>query len=213
MKGGKEEERLYLFDADWLDIEKTDMDNMGELIARHKGRYSLGAFMVRPGMKVLDFPCGSGYGSTILSNHGEIDIEYHGYELDMTTVEFARYFYYGIFRVRDLKKPEIPKDFFDLICCVEGLEHIELEYHHQLIQAFYDALKVGGRLLVTMPEAQSKSGLSLINHYHVGELTASDFDHLLRSHFPSVQTFYHADTLHNGHESIMLFGICRKEGV
>ena len=87
MRGGTNEERLYLFDAKWLDIEATNMPDMPGIIARHKGRYHLAAFLARPGMKVLDFPCGSGYGAQILK---EVGIKYVGADYDSETIEFAK---------------------------------------------------------------------------------------------------------------------------
>jgi 2-polyprenyl-3-methyl-5-hydroxy-6-metoxy-1,4-benzoquinol methylase len=88
MKGGKKEERLYLNDFHSMKIIKTEMPNMRELVARHRSRYHLAAFIARPGMKVLDFPCGSGYGCEIVE-----DVEYHGMDNDEITIEYAKYYY------------------------------------------------------------------------------------------------------------------------
>ena len=68
MRGGTNEERLYLNDLHSHGVLRTNMPNMKDLVARHKARYHLAAFVARPDMKVLDFPCGSGYGAEILDN-------------------------------------------------------------------------------------------------------------------------------------------------
>ena len=206
MRGGKNEERLYLFDHSLLNVERTNMPNMSELVARHEARYHLAAFLARPGMKVLDFPCGSGYGAKILK-----DVDYVGMDIDDITVEYANRFYAGRFYVDDMTDPKkIGDNQYDLICCIEGLEHIEMQYQPALISTFHKALVDGGRLFVSMPEAKGASGPSKTNPYHLGELSDDDFRGLLTEHFFDVQVYYHEDTLHNGNQAICMYGICRK---
>jgi 2-polyprenyl-3-methyl-5-hydroxy-6-metoxy-1,4-benzoquinol methylase len=207
MKGGKNQERLFLIDSELLGVKKTDMPNMHDLIARHKSRYYFAAFFARPGMKVLDFPCGSGYGSEIIK-----DVEYHGMDYDDVTIEYASKMYSGKFYVDDLTQPKSIGQNYDLICCIEGLEHISSEYQEPLIAVFYDALAPSGRLFVSMPEAPGESGPSLTNPYHLGELTRDDFLWLLETKFTDVQILYHEDTLHNGQQATCMYAICRKEG-
>jgi 2-polyprenyl-3-methyl-5-hydroxy-6-metoxy-1,4-benzoquinol methylase len=101
----------------------------------------------------------------------------------------------------------IGKD-YDLILCIDGPEHITQQYQEGLIWKFYDALKPGGTLLVSMPETE-KSGPSEINPYHLGELSFEDFVKLFYE-FDSVQIISHEDTLHNGVKSNCLYGIAKK---
>ena len=206
MQGGKKEERLYLHDLYSKDIKKTAMPNMQDLISRHKSRYHLAAFLARPGMKVLDFPCGSGYGFDILEG-----VEYSGMDVDEATIEYAKYFYPGgKFYVDDMTGPKkLGKD-YDLILCIDGPEHIEMDYHEQLIEKFYDALRSGGILLISMPEAPVESGPSLVNPFHLGELTFNDFASLLHTQFNNVQIITHEDTLHNGVKSTCMYAIARR---
>ena len=102
-RGGTIDERLYLYDLvidDWdkydessehiINFKKSDLPNMEGMIERHKARYFLPAFFCRPGMKVLDFPCGSGYGSEIIRSLGG---EYYGKDIDAPTIEYCRRIY------------------------------------------------------------------------------------------------------------------------
>jgi len=178
------------------------MPDMDGIVARHKARYHLGAFLARSGMKVLDFPCGSGYGADIIK-----DVNYIGMDVDEPTITYANYHHNGVFFVNDMTCPkEIGFD-YDLILCVEGLEHIEKKFQEPLIEQFYYALKPGGRLLVSMPEG---SGPNPDNPYHLWELTFNDFMTLLRNVFINVQIVCHDDMLHNGKKANLMFGICRK---
>ena len=73
--GGNDTERLFLEDLEFdsadgehVIVKKTSIPeiDMKDLVARHKGRYYLLGLHARPGRRVLDFPCGSGYAANIL---------------------------------------------------------------------------------------------------------------------------------------------------
>jgi len=223
IKRGNTGERLYLQDLDFdlptgakVIVKATNEAgvDMPDLIARHKGRYYLVGLFCRPGLKVLDFPCGSGYAAEILRPLG---VKYKGLDLDPYTIEYARRLYGGgttQFAVGDLRKP--PKGSscrFDVITCIEGLEHIEMKYQDNLIASLKSALKPGGVLVVSSPENPTgTSGKSVHNEYHLGELTRSDFLALLHRHFHSeeVELITHKNHLSTGVYTACLYGICHK---
>jgi len=211
--GGSNEERLYLYDAEFIyngtnvQVKKTAMPNLREIVARHKARYHLGAFLCRPGMKVLDFPCGSGYGYEILPK----SVFYEGKDIDEVTIEYCNRLFQNKFSVGDLRNPSLEYCSYDLIMCIEGLEHIEREHQSTLINAFYDALDKGGKLLITTPEGNSEP--SRTNHYHLCELAEGDFYRVLSKIFGdgNVQIIRLSDVLHNGERKTCLYGIAEKE--
>jgi 2-polyprenyl-3-methyl-5-hydroxy-6-metoxy-1,4-benzoquinol methylase len=223
IRGGKDGERLYLkniafkmSDGSKVIVKKTNEPgaNMTDSIARHKGRYGLLTLFSRPGFKLLDFPCGSGISTEVLRDYG---ITYYGYDIDAATIEYARRVYRNkktFFRVGDLCSPRLKKSFYDIIGCIEGLEHIEKNYQKPLIDVFYEALKPGGIFIVSSPENVSGvSGPSKINLYHKWELNKEDFLSLLNKKFgrKNVEILTYRAILTPGLiEMVCFFGICRK---
>lgn len=215
-------ERLYLRDLEFtmpngarVKVQKTNIENvdMADLIARHKGRYSLVGLFCQPRFRVLDFPCGSGYAANLLKEFGVI---YEGMELDLQTIEYASRVYGGPtakFIHGDLCYPQLGAEEYDVIACIEGLEHIDREYQSPLIAKLKDALKTGGTLIVSSPENPTGvSGPSLKNQWHKWELTREDFLSLLHFHFGGhgVELVTHRATLHTGERTTCFYGTCHK---
>jgi 2-polyprenyl-3-methyl-5-hydroxy-6-metoxy-1,4-benzoquinol methylase len=222
LRGGDDKERLYLRDLDLnlssgehLIVKKTYHPgaNMLDLIARHKGRYCLLGLYSRPGYKLLDFPCGSGYGVELLRQFGVI---YQGRDVDPYTIEYANRVYSdenSTFRVGDLTKPELGKEQFEVIGCIEGLEHIAGVYQSPLIKSFYNALVPGGTLVISSPKnTTGQSGPSVHNPYHLWELNRTDFLELLNTEFKSenVELVTHKAVLSTGVLTTCFYGICHK---
>jgi 2-polyprenyl-3-methyl-5-hydroxy-6-metoxy-1,4-benzoquinol methylase len=105
----------------------------------------------------------------------------------------------------------LPNDFFDIIGCLEGIEHIEEKFHDNLISALKKALKKDGVLIVSSPESQtSVSGPSISNQWHKWEMTGSDFIKLLRKHFETVEFITQKATLSTGVSTTCYYGVCHK---
>jgi 2-polyprenyl-3-methyl-5-hydroxy-6-metoxy-1,4-benzoquinol methylase len=224
-RGGKDPERLYLKDAGFVlsgsrekvVFKKSNIPgiDMEDLIARHKARYFLLGFYCRPGMRVLDFPCGSGYASQILE---PFDVLYTGLEFDPYTVEYARTIYsndrvkFGKGDLRILDSLETA--YYDVIGCIEGLEHIEMMHQDNLISHLKRALRPGGVIVVSSPENPTgKSGVSVHNQYHLGELTRVDFLDLLYRHFgyDRVELLTQKAKLSTGVVTNCFYAVCRKD--
>jgi len=219
-RGGKIEERLYLYDlviedynkfdrhlADKVVFKKTDLPNMDGLIERHRARYYLPAFFCRPKMRVLDFPCGSGYGFEIFREFG---VQYQGMDIDALTIKYCEIIYpenADNFSIRDLKYPRLEKESFDLIACIDGIEHIEERFQVKLIQHFYKALNKNGILIISTP---GKKNDTPVNRYHLSEFSRKDFEFVLGAFFNDVQIIEQDEVLHNFQETKCLYGICKK---
>lgn len=217
--------RLYLNDLEFdmsdgrhVIVKKTykpdgfSGHNMANLIARHKGRYHLLGFFCRPGTRLLDFPCGSGYAAQLLKDQG---IVYEGRDFDEPTVEYARRLYgspAAEFKFGDLEKPDLGEGGYDLIGCLEGIEHIGQEFQRPAIVSFHRALKPGGVLVVSSPE--SSTGVSepgRDNKWHKWELNKEDFLKMLSVFGEgNVELITLREVLHTGVMSTCFYAICRK---
>lgn len=222
-RGGADDERLYLRDLEFdlttgehVVVRATDIPNcnMPDLVARNLGRNYPVALYARPGQRVLDFPCGSGYLVEVLSRFG---VSYEGYDRDPITIEYARCMYcllsWASFGVGDLCRPEflMDKEPFDTIACIEGLEHIGRASQFQLLATLRKALKPGGTLIVSSPENPTgMSGPSEKNSWHLWELNREDFLELLHESFEphQVEVLTYKAVLHTGAPSTMFFGVC-----
>jgi SAM-dependent methyltransferase len=187
---------------------------MEDVIARHKARYGLVSLFCRPGKHVLDFPCGSGYSTQLLHCFG---VTYEGRDIDEPTVEFARR-QYGSERVRfnvgDLCQPTVGSATYDVVACIEGLEHIDAQYQAPLIQSLHYSLRPGGTLVVSSPEAVGKSGPSATNPEHKWELSGVDFVQLLTNQFgpQHVEIVSQRNiVLSTGVSTTCLYGVCHRE--
>lgn len=201
-------------------VQKRHIDNidMEDFIARHKGRYYPVGLFCRPRCRVLDFPCGSGYAADILKEFGVI---YEGRDLDLPTLEYASRIYgrpTAKFKRGDLCNPKLGSEKYDVVACIEGLEHIDKEYQDQLIGKLKEALKTGGTLIVSSPENPTGvSGPSLTNQWHKCELIKADFLSLLYSHFDcqDVELVTHKTILHTGEQETKqitcFYGFCHKQ--
>ena len=189
--------------------------NTPDLIARSLGRYGLLAMFSRVGTRVLDFPCGSGYAADFLGKFGVI---YEGREFDKATVEYADNVYgnkTSTFKFGDLCHPDLSANEYDLIGCIDGLEHIDKQFQKPLIKTLSKSLKKGGVMIVSSPENTSgKSGHSKNNPYHKWELTKEDFLKLLHSSFSPANVelvTYQAVLSYGAQLTTCFFGICHKE--
>ncbi|TES88943.1 MAG: class I SAM-dependent methyltransferase [Desulfobacteraceae bacterium] len=227
---GNNGERLYLETAkfysesqrDGVTVLKTETEGLENLVARHKARYGLVALFCRPWLKVLDFPCGSGYASKLL---GEYGVFYEGRDYDSVTIEYANSIYrrsifykdrFGNlprFILDDLRWSNLPDEAYDVIAFIEGIEHIEQKYQAGAIKALEKALKPGGVLIVSSPEAPGgKSGPSKMNKHHLWELTKYDFVPWLTyiSNFNKIELITQIDKLHTGETTNCFYAVCRK---
>lgn len=99
------------------------------------------------GAKILDAPCGDGEVSIELAKLG-FDIS--GVDMVDELLPEARAALDGRFRVADITRPlPWPDASFDLILCVEGIEHLEDAF--AFLREINRLVKPGGILIVTTP--------------------------------------------------------------
>jgi len=147
------------------------------------------------GAKVLDAPCGD----------GEVSIELAKFGLEVSAVDMvdellpqARAALNGRFRLADMTRPlPWPDATFDLIACIEGIEHLEDAF--AFLREMRRLLKPGALLLITTPNIISlrsrmrffASGFYNCDPRPLDESARHPLHHIGLRTFPELRYFLH----------------------
>ena len=127
---------------------------------------------------VLDVPCGTGWGSSLLSGYASLT----GLDIDRVAIDYARAHYPGI-RFVEGAMQNLPFDDhqFDTIICLEGLEHVALSDAQCFLREAHRVLRPDGTIIVTAPLLHN--GKHSLNPYHLYEFTADELHATLMRYF------------------------------
>lgn len=109
---------------------------------------ALGKLALRDGAEVLDAGCGTGRTMDELHGYGRV----HGFDLNPLGVEHARGRGHGDVRVARLEEIPYPDDFFDVITCLDVIEHTPDDVLS--LRELWRVTRPGGWLVVTVPAYQ-----------------------------------------------------------
>lgn len=128
---------------------------------------------------VLDVPCGMGWGTSLIKNTKSLT----GVDIDSGSVEEAksRYSNHATFRVGSMSGLDFADETFDLVVCLEGIEHVSKEIARDFVAESYRVLRPGGKLLVTSPHTES--GEHSGNPYHIHEYQTEELRTVLREKY------------------------------
>ena len=144
-----------------------------ELITRYEKANALAA-----GKDVLDCPCGCGWGTSLLFSASSVV----GIDISSEAIAYAKNHYMSekiSFIQADMGSFDL-KQSYDLIICLEGIEHVEFEVGRKAIQLFSKHLKRNGKLFISVP---IKEPCSPPNPYHLYHYSQSEFVDLINSRF------------------------------
>jgi len=150
----------------------------------HMPRYKY-ALSLAPNKTILDFGCGTGYGSSILATRANLVV---GVDIDESALEWARETHRKPtleFRSNSDFGASLPRKYFDLVTCFEMIEHVTADHQQLIINSFVNVLKPDGVLLISTPNPKI-TALYGDNPYHLCELTRNEFETLLQSKFKFV---------------------------
>ena len=150
----------------------------------HMPRYAI-ARSLAEGKTVLDFGCGTGYGSALLAGVASSVI---GLDIDAGAIEWASqtHVHPGLQFVRrnDLGA-SLPEACFDLVTCFEMIEHVDFATQTAVIASMARLLTDDGLLLISTPNPEVTRHYGA-NPFHLREMTRDEFHALLSPHFPHV---------------------------
>lgn len=134
---------------------------------------------------VLDFGCGTGYGSRKLAEHARKVL---AVDIDNTALKFA-IASHDVENLRFLHNADLATSLnvesFDIITCFEVIEHIPAEQQATLVKNLSRLLKPGGILLISTPNP-AVTALYGENPYHLHEMRLEEFRALISETFPYV---------------------------
>lgn len=117
------------------------------------------------GKTVLDVPCGMGWGMSMISRAARRI----GVDLDANSIVEARQRYGKVaeFHVGSMAELPLDDDSVDIVCCLEGIEHVPVEVGTQFLAESARVLRPDGQLLISSPHytAGGHSG----NPHHIHE--------------------------------------------
>jgi 2-polyprenyl-3-methyl-5-hydroxy-6-metoxy-1,4-benzoquinol methylase len=178
---------------------KTELDTLAGVILRfeserwvpgylfpqtensHIARYEL-ACKYSNGRKVLDVACGSGKGSSLISEKGNASFVL-GCDISQDTIRYATHRYKSTYLdFTTLNAQDLPfENEFDLVVSFETIEH--LPDYSAFLRSVRKSLKKGGLFLISTPISSIGIDNFPENPYHVREWGFKQFQEILSEYF------------------------------
>jgi ubiquinone/menaquinone biosynthesis C-methylase UbiE len=129
---------------------------------------------------VLDIPCGTGWGTSLLKKAKEI------YAVDNSpeAIEYAQKLFKRRnihYELGDMSSLQFDDYFFDVVICLEGFEHVPKEVGLKFLDEAVRVLKKDGSLIMTVPVLTD--GKHSGNPYHLNEPSVGELQEILRARF------------------------------
>lgn len=133
------------------------------------------------GKRVLDVPCGVGWGTSLLRGPALLI----GMDISQEAISYAQMCYENknrTFHVSDMQAINLRDNSIDVVVCLEGFEHVSRDIGARFIQESKRVLKQGGLLIMTCPVLNEK-GESTGNPYHLSEYPENELIDILNMNF------------------------------
>jgi 2-polyprenyl-3-methyl-5-hydroxy-6-metoxy-1,4-benzoquinol methylase len=181
----------------------------------HVARYEFALNFLSEGALVLDVGCGVGYGSFILATRSRCT-KILAIDIDGGAIRYARVFYRHP-KIHYLKADCYKVNLFakgvDTVICFETIEHLEED--SLFLKKIYEAIKAGGRLVLSAPNQafmpfDKKCFPFHKRHYLPGDLSRLILDSgfVLKNVFS--QTQCHPKEINPGWEGFYNILVCEK---
>ncbi len=136
-------------------------------------------------LKVLDFGCGTGYGTQVLREHFKSVDAFDVVDEKDLGISQER----GI--ITDFTKLE--KEYYDVITCFEVIEHLDEPTQIDLMKRLHGHLKPNGTLFISTVRKMDPPPTKNRQVEHIRELTYKELLDYCNEHFSNVYTFGQID--------------------
>ncbi len=120
--------------------------------------------------RVADIPCGVGWGTSLLRKTKKLV----GLDINEDAIQYAisHFNKFGNFLCADMRKLPFFDESFDLILCLEGIEHVSVRTGKEFVSEAARVLTDFGRLIVTnpLPSHDRSTNPHHIHEYEFAEL-------------------------------------------
>ncbi len=164
--------------------ERQAPTSLDEAEPSHLARYLFAAQFVHNGNVVLDVPCGSGYGTSVLARRARHAI---GLDVHEGAIAHAKEFFFepnSEFIAGDAERlSEIldREDRVDRVVSFEGVEHMQRP--EVFLKEVHSVLSSNGQLIISTPRKPHGSP------YHTIEFSLEEFESILQKQF-TIETMY-----------------------
>jgi 2-polyprenyl-3-methyl-5-hydroxy-6-metoxy-1,4-benzoquinol methylase len=127
------------------------------------------------GKDVLDVPCGMGWGTSQIRGFRSLS----GVDLSDEAIREAnhRYGTWAHFQCGDMAKLDFADSSFDVVSCLEGIEHVPVEIGRRFLKESERILRRDGLLLLSSPYCRTMEHSG--NPYHVHEYQPEEIEAML----------------------------------
>ena len=151
----------------------------------HMHRYAI-AHELCKGKRTLDYGCGEGYGTAILSKNASTVV---GVDVDPKAIKHSKETYADFsdatFQRLENSLLPFPDGYFEFITCFEVIEHVKNQ--EEILSELSRVLSPTGTLLISTPNKAEYSDLNNYrNEFHVKEFYIDEFRTFLKNDFAHV---------------------------
>ena len=131
------------------------------------------------GRDVLDVPCGMGWGTSLIAGTRSL----MGIDVSADAIAEAnrRYGHKAKFIVGDMSRLPFLDVSLDVVCCLEGIEHVPVEVGKSFLRECSRVLRPEKTLLLSSPYCRTKPHSG--NPFHIHEYQPDEIKHVLSKYF------------------------------